>query len=77
MVFCIQAERASSTSPLNEGVVQFCLNHQHDRAPATFAYVIDFIGLKGGIGDKFWVRHFVQRQTEQLCIQQATILEKN
>jgi hypothetical protein len=61
---------------LEEEVVRFCLTRQHERAPATFTDVIDFLKTKGVAVDRFWVRHFVQRQQERLCAQKAKILDK-
>jgi hypothetical protein len=62
---------------VEEEVVRFCLKTQHDRTPATFVDVIDFLQAKGVTVDRFWVRHFVQRQQKRLCIQKAKLLEKD
>jgi hypothetical protein len=43
----------------------------------TFTSVTDFIGSKGVIPDRFWVGYFVQQQAERLCMQKATIFEKD
>jgi hypothetical protein len=62
---------------LEEDFGRLCLNRQYDRDPATFPDVIDLIGSKGVIVDRLWTCYSVQWQTEQLCIQKATILEKS
>jgi hypothetical protein len=62
---------------LEEEVVRLCLNRQHERVFVTFSDVIDFLNSKCIAVDRFWVRHFVQRQKERLCVQKTTMLEKD
>jgi hypothetical protein len=66
---------------LEKGALQFCINRQHERAPATVPYVADFIGSEDVIIDQFLVLHFVQQQAErfftskkQQCLQRTDTL---
>jgi hypothetical protein len=61
---------------VEEEAARFFLSRQHDRTPATFTNVIDFLLAKGLAVDTFWVTHFVQSQQARLCTQKAKILDK-
>jgi hypothetical protein len=44
---------------------------QHEIVLATMFDVIDFLSAQGVTVDRFWVRNFVQRQKQRLCLQMA------
>jgi hypothetical protein len=62
---------------LDEEVVYFGLTRQDERAPATFPDISDFLNSKGVAVDRFWVRSFLPRQRERLCVQKTTMPEKD
>jgi hypothetical protein len=62
---------------VEESIIRLCPTSQHDRASATTSGVIDFLTAEGIAIGRFWVRNFVQRQRQRLCLQTARGLEKD
>jgi hypothetical protein len=48
---------------LEDDVVRFCLPRQQERQPITFSDVIDYLGEKSIVVDRFWVYRFVSRHS--------------
>jgi hypothetical protein len=62
---------------LEDDVVRFCLRRQQEQQPVTFFDVIDYLGEKSIVVDRFWVHRFVDRQSQMLAVQRAKCLEKD
>jgi hypothetical protein len=57
-------------------LIQFCLIRQSEKDPVTVQNVIDFTHDNRVQVDRFWVRRFIERNSETLTFQQARLLEK-
>jgi hypothetical protein len=62
---------------LEYDVVRFCLRRQQERQLVTFSDVIDYLGEKLIVVDRFWVYQFVSRHIQMLALQWANYLEKD
>jgi hypothetical protein len=58
---------------LEDEIVRFCLRQQQERQPATFSDVIDYLGEKSIVVDRFWVYRFVSRHSQMLAVQRLSI----
>jgi hypothetical protein len=56
--------------------IQFCLVRQSEKNPVTIHDAIDFMHDSRVQIDRFWVRRFVECNSETLTLQQARLLEK-
>jgi hypothetical protein len=62
---------------LEDDVVRFRLRRQQERQPVTFSDVIDCLGDKSIVVDRFWVYRFASRHSQMLAVQRAKYLEKD
>jgi hypothetical protein len=62
---------------LEDHVVRFCLQAEQERQPVTFSDVIDYLGEKSVVVDRFWVYQFVSRHRQMLAVQRAQHLEED
>jgi hypothetical protein len=62
---------------MEDDVVRFCLRRQQERQPVTFSDVIDSLGEKSIVVDRFWVDQFVSRQSQMVAVQRAKDLEND
>jgi hypothetical protein len=53
------------------------LEAQAERKPATVESVIDCMRGAGKDVDRFWVKRFIERNTEKLAFRQAVFLEED
>jgi hypothetical protein len=62
---------------LKDNVMRFCLRRQQERQPVTFSDVIDSLGEKSIVVDRFWVYRFVGQHGQMLSVQRAKYFEKD
>jgi hypothetical protein len=58
-------------------LIDFCLLQQSRKRPVTVEDAIQFMSENGVRVDRFWVRRFVERNSEKLAFQQAQLLDKD
>jgi hypothetical protein len=54
-----------------DDAVRLCLRRQQERQPVTFSDVIDHLGERSIVVDRFWVYRFVNRHSQMLVVQRA------
>jgi hypothetical protein len=62
---------------LEDDTVRFRLRRQQERQSVTFSDVIDYLGEKSVVTDRFWVYRFVSRHGQMLAVQRVKYLEKD
>jgi hypothetical protein len=64
-------------SEQGQALIQFCLRRRAERRLATVEEVIDYMRGAGKEVGRFWIKRFVERNTEKVSLRQAVFIEED